>query len=207
MQSRGSKPAPALPGQVVRKLTVTSSSGTEQVRYATEASALDPEFSAAESEAIALVQLLRQHPRAALSGQSTFRPMGPERLEVIVKLVNVGIAPLAIPHPDAWGEGAVSITITALRSDVPLADLRNEHQRFVSLSRAQLADTKPLLEPGRTVTLAPTKDVTLTFATNLPLPRGSYDIWTTIETAILDPQGSPLMRAELVSAKAPWQAP
>ena len=207
MQSRGSKPAPALPGQVVSKLTATTSSGTEQVRYATEASAPDPEFSAAEAEAIVLAQLLRQHPKAALSGQSAFRFTGPERLVVTVKLVNVGVAPLAIPHPDVWGGGPVSITITALRNDVPLAKLSNEHQRFVNLSNAQLTDTKPPLEPGRAITLAPTREVTLTFATDLVLPSGGYDIWTTLETPILDPQGARLMRVELVSAKARWQVP
>jgi hypothetical protein len=207
MQSRVAKPAPALPGQVVRKVTVTSSSGTEQVRCAAEDSAPEPEFSAAEAEAIGLAQLLRQHPKAALSGQSAFRHTGPERLDVTVKLVNVGVAPLAIPHPDVWGGGAVSITFTALRNDVPLDKLSNEHQRFVNLSKAQLTDTRPPLGPGRTITLTPTGEVTLTFATDLPLPRGSYDIWTTVETAILDPQGARLMRVELVSAKAPWQVP
>jgi hypothetical protein len=207
MRSAERKPAPALPGQVVRRLTVTSSSGTEQVRYATEASTTDPEFSAAESEAIALAQLLRQHPKAALSGQSAFRPTGTERLDVTIKLVNVGVAPLAIPHPDVWGGGAVSITITALRNDIPLAKLRNEHQRFVNLSTAQLTGTKPPLEPGRSITLTPSGEVTLIFTTALPLPSGGYDLWTTLETPILDPQGARLMRVELVSVKAPWQVP
>jgi len=207
MQSRGSKPAPALPGQVVRKLTVTPSSGTEQVRYATESSAPDPEFLAAEAEAIALAQLLRQHPKVALSGQSVFRPIGPERLVVTVRLVNVGVAPLAIPHPDVWEGGAVSITITALRNDVPPAKLSNEHQQFVNLSKTQLTDTNPPLEPGRTITLSPTREVTLTFATDLVLPSGGYDIWTTLETPILDPQGARLMHAEIVSTKVPWQVP
>jgi hypothetical protein len=207
MRSAERKAAPALPGQVVRELKVVSNSGSEQVRYGTERAAPDPEFLTAEAEAVTLARFLRQHPKTALSAQATFRPTKPDRLEFAVKLVNVGIDPLAIPHPDVWADGSTAVTVVARRNDVPLAQLSNKHQRFVNLSQAQITGTKPPLEPGRTITLAPTREVTLTFATDLPLPRGSYDILMRLETAILDPQGALLMRAELVSGKEPWLVP
>jgi hypothetical protein len=102
---------------------------------------------------------------------------------------------------------SLAVPVVARRSDFPLAELSNEHQRFVNLSQAQITGTKPPLEPGRTIALAPTRKVTLTFATDLPLPWGSYDIWMALKTAILDPQGARLMRADLLSAKEPWQVP
>lgn len=206
IQNREPSPARALPGQVVRRVMVRSGATGQQERFATETSAPDLDFAATETAAFGLARALRQHPREALSGRTTFRPRKPDLIEATVELTNVGIAPLAIPHPDAW-EGRWSFTLSARRNDLPLAELRNEHQRFVELAKGDLADTKPPLAPGAPITLSPGGRVTFTFATVLALPSGGYDVWTTVETPILDSRGTTLLRAEIVSTKWAWKVP
>jgi hypothetical protein len=43
--------------------------------------------------------------------------------------------------------------------------------------------------------------LTFNFSANLPLPHGNYDVWLTLDTALLDDRGLQIMRAELVSKK------
>jgi hypothetical protein len=192
---------PALPDEEIRKLTIVLDSGTEEMRHVTESFPPDPAFSAAESAAIALVKVMRQHPKVALSGQSLFRLDGIGHVQVAMKLVNVGTDALSISHPDFWADGSVLIQVTARRNDVPLAKLSNEHQRFLDLSKAQLVGTIPSLVQARTIPIAPHRDVTFKFTADLVLPKGNYDVWLALDTSLLDAQGLQIMRTELVSKK------
>lgn len=193
--------APALPGEEMRRLTMALDSGPPQTRQVTESSPPDQWFLTAEAAAVAVAKVVRQHPKVALSAQTVVRLKGAGRVEVAVKLVNVGLEALAIPHPDFWADGSVSIQVTARRNDVPLAELRNEHQSFLDLSRGQLLSTSPTLVQARTIAIAPHGELTFNFSADLPLPHGNYDVWLTLDTALLDDRGLQIMRAELVSKK------
>jgi hypothetical protein len=192
---------PAVPGGEIRKLTITLDSGPEEVRHVTEDLPPDPAFSTAEAAAIAFAKVVRQHPKIALWSQTVLRLDRPGHIEVAMKLFNVGAEPLSIPHPDFWADGSVSIQVTARRNDVPLAELRNEHQRFLDLSKAQLVGTSPLLVQAKIIPIAPRQDLTFKFAADLVLPKGNYDVWLALDTSLLDDRGSQIMRIELVSKK------
>jgi hypothetical protein len=191
---------PSVPGEVMRRLTVALDTGSEEVRSASESSPATAPFLAAESAAIALAKVIRKSPQAALAAQTFFQLGGTKHWDVSLKLTNAGSEPVAIPHPDYW-ENAVSIQVTARRNDVALADLRNQHQRFIELSRRQLVATIPLSKPGPTMLIAPHRDVTFQFAVDVDLPAGRYDRWLSLETYLLDARGVEIARVELVSAK------
>jgi hypothetical protein len=193
--------AAALPGEEIRRLTIALDSGPQETRHVTESSPPDQWFLRAEAAAVALAKVVRQHPKVALSAQTVVRLNGTGRVEVAVKLVNVGFDALAIPHPDFWTDGSVSIQVTARRNDVPLAELRNEHQRFLDLSKAELVSASPALVQARTITIAPHGELTFNFSADLALPQGNYDVWLTLDTALLNDQGLQIMRTQLVSKK------
>jgi hypothetical protein len=193
--------APALPGEEIRRLTIALDSGPQETRHVTESSPPDQWFLTAEAAAVALANVVLQHPKVALSAQTVVRLNGTGRVEVAVKLVNVGFDSLAIPHPDFWADGSVSIQVVARRNDVPLAELRNEHQHFLDLSKAQLVSTNPALVQARTIAIAPHREVTFNFSAGLVLPQGNYDVWLALDTALLDDRGLQIMRTELVSKK------
>ena len=191
----------ANPGEVIRRLKVVGEGRSEVLRYATQASPPDAAFEAAERAALALAKLVRQHPKQALSAETTLR-FGPKKhVGVTVTLTNVGVEALGIPHPDFWEKHSVTITLTALRSDVPLAQLGNEHQAFIELSKDQLSGATPSLSSAPAISIGSLTDLTLTFTANLSIPAGHYDFWLTLETPLLDAQGVEVVRAELVSKK------
>jgi hypothetical protein len=197
------KPAigPVIPGEEIRKLTIVLDSGPEETRLVTESFPPDQPFSAAEESAVALVTAMRLNPKAALSAQTTFRPDGTGHVEVTLKVANVGVDVVAIPHPDFWADGSVAIQVTARRNDVALADLRNEHQQFVDLSKAQLFGASPSPNRSRIIAIAPHRDLHFKFVADLVLPKGNYDLWLVLDTPLLDAQGSQIMQTELVSKK------
>ncbi len=114
---------PAIPGEEIRKLTIALDSGPQETRLATESSPPDQPFLAAETAAIAVAKALRLHPKAALSAQMTLRLDGAGHVEVALKVVNVGLDTVTIPHPDFWADGSVSIQVVTRRNDVALSEL------------------------------------------------------------------------------------
>lgn len=196
---------PANPGELVRRLTASVEGQPPIARTATESSPADPAFEAAEREALALAALVRQHPKLALSVVASFGFGAGGSVDIAVKLTNVGVDPVCIPHPDQWTDQPVLVNVTARRNDVPLAQLRNEHQVFLELSRDRLAGVTPTQAAAPTITIAPRQDVTFKFSAILKLTAGSYDVWLACDTPLLDAKGNVVLRAELVSAKQPRQ--
>jgi len=192
---------PALPGEAVRKLTVAMNAAPEEVRYASESNVATPPFLAAESAALALAKVIRKYPQVVLSAEPSIQLAADGRWTVTLKLKNVGVDALRIPHPDAWQNGVVSIQLTARRNDVAVAELRNEHQRFIALGPSQIVGTVPVLKAGQTVPIAPRKDVSFQFTTTLALSPGRYDAWLSADLPLLDTRGAEIMRVEAVSAK------
>jgi hypothetical protein len=190
---------PPVPGELVRRLTISLDDGPTEMRNTVMSTAPDQPFLAAEAAALALLKVVRQHPQIALTAQTLLHLDGAGHLEVSIRVTNIGKEPLRIPHPDMWGDGSVSIQVTALRNDVPLADLRDKHQQFLDLSKPQIVGTLPSLASGRTIPIAPYRDVTFQFVADMVLSPGNYDVWLTLDTALLDAQGANIMQAELLS--------
>lgn len=67
--------------------------------------------------------------------------------------------------------------------------------------KAQLISTSPSLVPAQFISIAPQRDLTLKFMADLALSKGSYDVWLTLDTSLLDAQGLQIMRVEFVSRK------
>lgn len=202
LSARPQLPRP-VPGELVREISVRLGDGPTEVRNTVMGVPPDQPFLAAEKVALALADGLRRSPRTALTSRTSIRLDSSAHLQASIRLTNVGKDLLAFPAPDAWHDGEVSFQVTALRNDVPVADLRDNHQRFLYLSRPQLVATLPASPPDRTIAIAPQRDLVLQFEAELLLSPGSYDVRLLLEAPIFDAQGTQIIRAEMNSVRVP----
>lgn len=202
LSARPQLPRP-VPGELVREISVRLGDGPTEVRNTVMGVPPDQPFLAAEKVALALADGLRRSPRTALTSRTSIRLDSSAHLQASIRLTNVGKDLLAFPAPDAWHDGEVSFQVTALRNDVPVADLRDNHQRFLYLSRPQLVATLPASPPDRTIAIAPQRDLVRQFEAELLLSPGSYDVRLLLEAPIFDAQGTQIIRAEMYSVRVP----
>lgn len=195
-------PGPVEPGGVIRRFNVRFADGHDVKRHVVESVDADAGFTQAEQVALRIAADLRRHPRVAVAIEMKVAP-GATRDDLVldVTVTNVGKESLVVPHPSRWMETGMALHVTARRSDVPLAQMSNEHQTFVELGQDALASAsastvpRPTLEPGQKQLFS--------FNVRLPLPAGKYDIWGALILQLLTEQGKERLTGELVSPKFP----
>jgi hypothetical protein len=201
-------PAAAEPGELIRRFSVAVDSKPEVVRIVTETMKPDAPFAAAENLALQLMKKVRQHPRRVLALENfalNFSSVA-DRLEVTFTLANPGPEPVAIPSPERWAPANIQLTVTARRSDVPLAQMGNQHQVFVQLEAGHLVELVPPAGKGGLLLLDPGQELRLRFEKALPpLMPGKYDVWGTFSVQLLDAKGSEITQGELASPRQPLQ--
>ncbi len=200
------KPEGVQSGDVVRKLSITPDGGQEITRYAVEGKRPDPAFVSAEQEAIKIAAEVRKKPEHAISLDQVKVPERLDRGEKALMsfvLRNPGPNPVRIPHPKLWADKATQAQLVALRSDVPVADLRSHHQVFDTLGAAQVKATEGAGSSEEVITIAPGKSVTIAVEKVINWTVGRYDVRLTFETALADDKGTEIIRCEIVSKPQP----
>lgn len=201
--SQHPNPGPVEPGGVIRRLNVRFADGHEVQRHVVESVAADAGFTQAEQVALRIAADLRRHPRVAVAIEMKVVP-GATRDDLVldVTVINVGKESLVVPHPSRWTETGMALQVTARRSDVPLAQMSNEHQTFVELGQDALVSESASTVPP-VPTLEPGKKRVFSFNVRLPLAAGKYDVWGALILQLLTEQGKELLTGELVSPKFP----
>lgn len=195
-------PGPANPGEVIRQITVRFDDAHEVQRHVKWSVPADPGFKLAEQEALRIIAETRRHPKHAMAIEMKVSPGATrEDLVLAVTLINVGKETVALPHPSRWADMGMALHVTARRSDVPLAQMSNEHQTLVELGQGALASAPTPMVPR--ITLAPGQKQLFSFNARLPLSAGKYEIWGAMILQSLNEQGEALLVGELVSPKTP----
>jgi hypothetical protein len=192
------------PGEVVRRITLRVDGNPPIERQAAEQAPAPAAFARAEGLLLELMRNGRAHPLEVLRGVLSVAPVqaaaGVDGIDVILSLDNPGARPVAIPHPQDWASMGGALQIHALRNDVPLADMRDEHRALLDLGAGQVTRTPPPDVAGR-LTLRPKEFVVLSFHGKLPLKPGSYDLWGALDVPILDEGGNLVVRGTLTTTK------
>lgn len=195
-------PGPVEPGEVIRRINVRFSDGHEVKRHVAGSAAANAGFAEAEKEALRMIGEVRRHPRQALALVMTVSPgTGRDRQILEIALSNAGSDPVALPHPNQWMQSGMAFHVTARRSDVPLAQMSNEHQTFLELGQDALTAAPASTAPR--ITLAPGQRQIFSFDARLPLAPGKYEIWGAFIARLFNEQGNEVMLGELVSPRMP----
>ncbi len=200
------KPEGVQSGDVVRKLSITPDGGQEMTRYAVADKKTAPAFADGEQEALKIVAEVRKHPEHAIALDEVKIPERinrGEKTRMTFTLRNPGSKPVQIPHPKVWAEKATQAQLVALRSDIPVADLRSHHQVFQALGPEDLQATDGAGSSEEVITLAAGKSVTIAIEKAFDWTVGRYDVRLTFESALADEEGKEVIRCEVVSKPYP----
>lgn len=198
--AKHANPDPIEPGEVIRKLTVRFADGHEVRRHVEGSAPGDAGFASAEQQALRMAAEVRRHPRQVVSIAMTTTPGATRDDHILnVTLSNAGAESLALPHPGQWLNAGMALHVTARRTDIPLAQMSNEHQAFLELGQKELASAPIPIAPR--ITLAPGQSQVFSFSAHLPLPPGKYEMWAAFIVQLLSEQGNEFMLGELVSPR------
>jgi len=197
-----SNPTTFIEGEVLRKLTCKKLGQPEMVKIASGSAARAPAFLQAENAAKALLSDVQKHPLYALSievpGPSPQLHKG-EPLDITVVIANRGYKSVRIPSPDAWHEKMVSMTLEALRSDVPANDLKPFHQKFEMITKADLKQANHTDIADKFITLPPGGKSEFILSKRLTWEAGSYNLRISVQLPLENMEGQEVLRCELLS--------
>ena len=199
-------PKSTLPGTPVHRLSIKEEGRDEVMRWVSVDSPNYPTFISAETKALTLVDLVRQRPFHAMMMKMSPILDQIERskpLDLSMTLINHGSETIQFPHPENWSKNIVRLQLTGLRSDVPLEQLEEYHQRVEELSKKHIISIKGTKVTKPIITLPPANHLVLTCRVKLDWPPGQYDFQLSLITPLLDQKGKKLMDCKLLSKSFP----
>lgn len=192
------------PGIALRKLSIKEHDKTMIEKFTTGAIKTPPVFQAAEKLALDLVATTRKTPYQAISIQVDQLPAqfnSGDTVNFSVTLTNVGSQSIQIPHPANWDDYSAQMILKALRSDIPLAELRARHQKFETLSKDTMSEIKARKVQGPMITLVPSDKITMLLQKKFDWDNGNYDADISCLLPLFDTDGKEVIRCEIVSKK------
>lgn len=193
------------PGQAYREINVVEANGKKTSKAVGDRMEPPAAFVNAEGAIEAIIEQLRASPVVAATLFVTGLPAqvgggAPGVFDLILR--NTGRAPFRIEGPAEWGKARTYCELSALRADVPLAELGPDHQRFVTLDGSAFLGASKQPE-GSLLALQPGEGVALRFRHDFKWPPGRYKVEITLSLALLGHDGQPLFTGSLVSGPYP----
>jgi len=195
-------PTSALPGEPVYRLSIKEQGSIEVMRWAAFRTPAPPAFLAVEEKAMSLVKLLKQHPFQAIAMKMGALPDQLERekpMEFSLNILNPGSEIIQLLHPESWSEETVQLRLVGLRSDIPLEELQDFHQKFEELSSNQILNMQAAKPTRPLITVARGDRLVFTFGLSLDWPPGQYDVNLSLTWPLFNQEGAEQMACELVS--------
>jgi len=195
-------PKSTLPGTPIRRLSIKEPGRDEVSRWISMENPNQPLFISLETKTLVLVDLVRQRPIYSLSLKMSYMPVQIERgkpTEFTMSLINNGSETIQFPHPENWSRSVLQLRLNGLRSDVPLENLQEYHQKTEDLFRKHIINIKGPKVTRPLITLSAMSPLLFSFRINLDWPPGQYDVQISLITPLLDQKGKKLLDCKLIS--------
>jgi len=196
----------ALSGEAVSRLSIKEEGQAEVMKWARLRMPVSPEFQAAESQAKAVVTLVREFPVQAVALQLTGLPAEIQRGNSLggnIAITNAGAETIQIPAPENWTPQTIRLRLTGVRSDIPLEDLQEHHQKIEELSSKLVQNAQGAKPSKPMVALPANQRLVLPFKLTLDWPAGKYDVQICLSLPVTDQKGNLEMDCELLSKTHP----
>ena len=193
------KPEPVPPGEVVRRITITDTSG-EVVKYAAGGQPTEQAFDAAERLVLSLVEAVRTSPVSTFSvgieGEPTYSH---GVLEILVHISNTGPEVIYLHDPRVWAEKGVALVLRIVRETADSDDSVVGDQVFVDLEGGDVT-AKGLASVSReTIAIPPGGRLLLSLRPKPRLQNGSYELQVALTAPLLSLDGTELILCEAFS--------
>lgn len=185
-----------MPNETYRALQL-SGAGRELTKLIGESLPAPAAFVAVEQRLAPIMNQLRRRPQLELAldaaiESTRIRPGDSMRLDLAIR--NLSPATIAVDSPARWSQNNVQAELRALRDDIPMADLRSEHQYVVSLDADHLVTRA---HPGQ-VQLGPGQPLNASFALPVDWAPGRYRLTVELALTVQDPSGKDIFSGGLV---------
>jgi len=195
-------PKSALPGEAVRELCIKEEGQGELEKWISFHNPASSVFLKVEEKALVLVNLVRQHPISAMTMKVGFPLEQLDRgkpIEFSVTIINPGSESVQVPHPNTWLKRNVQLQMIGLRSNIPLEQLEDYHQRFEELSEVHLLKIQGTKVAKPLIAILPGERLVFTFRINLDWPPGQYDLRISFVSPLLNREGVMQLDCQLIS--------
>lgn len=206
--SASPNPASALPGESIRKITAKRSDGAALMRYVGAVIPATATFKNAEALLFRIADKVRTNPIHAIGLKVDAVPasvLPDQAVSFTVTLTNSGTQVLRVSLPKIWEAAETQAEWDGLRSDVPLAQMNNDHRRTVELSAAHMPSTWAPPTEKDFAELPPRGSLALPFTVTFAWEPGAYDLQFIFAAPLTDAKGGDLGRFEWVSPKAAFK--
>jgi hypothetical protein len=196
-------PASIQPGEPVRKLAIKEENRKEIVKWAAIRTPTPEAFLSAEKKAEFLVMLVRQYPILAVSVAVANLPPEIHRDKpVAFKMIihNPGFEAVQIGYPARPFGDHTLVQLVGLRSDVPLEELADYHQKFQELTTTHILNVEAGRMANRLIAIAPKENATIAYSIALDWPPGQYEMNLVFITPLFNRDGARQMDVEILSS-------
>lgn len=194
-----------IPDEVYRQINVALPNQPPIAKLVGEKLATPAPFGRMEAVLHEIIEYLQQFPQLAIGMRL---PPMPARLEagkplpIVLQLRNAGSTAFVVELPALWGQKATHCEVRALRSDIPSADLRSEHQAFLQLDAKSFKRSEPA--HGTThAELLPSEQLGLWFESPVAWPLGQYSVELSLSLSLFNRDRKLLFVGGLASPPQP----
>lgn len=171
-------PESALSGEPVQQLRLKEAD-QEIMKWAAYSTPPPPAFISMEERLLAVARELRKHPTLAIAVGSRSFPSHLERdepVQITLWVSNPGTNVLKLQHPRDWSRDVANLRLMALRSDIPMEELAQHHQRLTDVGVADIVDIQGGQVEKHFLTLPPGQTVFYSVNLKPDWPPGRYNV-------------------------------
>lgn len=177
-----------IPDEVYRQINVALPNQAPIAKLVGEKLVTPVPFGRLEAVLHEVIEYLQQFPQLAIGMRLQPMParlVAGKALPIVLQLRNTGSTAFVVEMPALWGQKATHCEVRALRSDIPSADLRSEHQAFLQLDAKSFKRSEPA--HGTThAELLPSEQLGLWFEPPAAWPLGQYSLELSLSLSLFN---------------------
>ena len=190
-----------VPDESYREIKSITPDQQQTVKMIGEELPTPPIFGKAEQAIQEIINYLQKFPLLSVSMRvQPFPPLvdAGKTVNIDIVLRNLGRTPYFIESPKDWGKQATHCELKAIRSDIPLADLKSQHQVFVQLDGSAFVKSEPQ-QTDALFGLMPGEQIGLRFQHRIDWAPGQYDIDISLALTVFNQDKKALFIGGVVS--------
>ncbi len=195
-----SQPA-VMPEEAHRLIEMPGPGGKAVLKVVGESLIPPPAFLSVETLMEAAIRDLHRSPIVAARVEIVAPPQQAKQndpISLTLAVINEGPAVLRLDAPSRWGQIGTAADLAARRSDLPIAVMTMDHQRFVRLDGTRLRGSTPTVT-GSEALIPPGGRLLVTFEYGLDWQPGAWRVEVELALTVYAKDGAPLFQGGAVT--------
>ncbi len=190
-----------IPDESFREIKLITPDQQQTIKMIGEELSTPAVFGKAEQAIQEIIDYLQKFPLLSLSMRVLPLPSlvdAGKTANVDIVLRNLGRTPYFIDSPKDWGKQATQCELKAIRTDIPMEQLKSQHQVFVQLDGSAFIKSEPQ-QSDAVFGLMPGEQISLRFQHQVDWPPGQYAIDFSLALTVFNKDKKALFIGGMVS--------